>query len=118
MFDELTKTNLLYDFYGVLLTEKQRRVMTLYHEENLSLSEIATEFQISRQGVHDALKSSEKALSEYENKLGLVKKFDKVKKTVDRINITIEGIIKNEKLEEKLEKELLTIKASVDSIND
>ena len=73
--EDVTKASLLYDFYGRLLTEKQREVMRLYHEENLSLSEIAQEFSISRQGVHDSLKNAEKALVGYEEKLGLVEKF-------------------------------------------
>ena len=53
--DDITRQSLLYDFYGALLTKRQREVMELYHEENLSLAEIADEFGISRQGVHDAL---------------------------------------------------------------
>ena len=75
--DDITQASLLYDFYGQLLSKRQSQVMELYHEENLSLSEIASEFNISRQGVHDALKNAEKALSEYERKLGLVEKFRK-----------------------------------------
>jgi predicted DNA-binding protein YlxM (UPF0122 family) len=54
--DEITQASLLYDFYGQLLSRRQKEVMELYHEENLTLSEIASEFDISRQGVHDALK--------------------------------------------------------------
>ena len=68
--DDITQASLLYDFYGQLLSKRQSQVMELYHEENLSLSEIASEFNISRQGVHDALKNAEKALSEYEKKAG------------------------------------------------
>ena len=75
MVDEITRASLLYDFYGALLTEKQRQVMALYHEENLSLSEIGQEFGISRQAVHDTLKKAEQALEEYEEKLGLIDKF-------------------------------------------
>ena len=67
-----TKLSLEYDFYGALLTKRQSEVMQLYHEENLSLSEIAEEFGISRQGVHDALKNAQEALTTYEEKLGLV----------------------------------------------
>ena len=73
--EKIAETSLLYDFYGQLLTEKQRQVMALYHEENLTLSEIAGEFGISRQAVHDTLKKAEVSLTEYENKLGLVEKF-------------------------------------------
>lgn len=49
--DDVIQTSLLYDFYGSLLTDRQREVMELYYGENLSLSEIAAEFSISRQGV-------------------------------------------------------------------
>ena len=83
--DEVTKQSLLYDFYGELLTKRQRDGDgALYHEENLSLSEIAEEFSISRQGVHDALKNAEKSLISYENKLGLVGKFMKSSEAVER----------------------------------
>ena len=75
--ESIEKISLLYDFYGRLLTEKQRQVMELYHEENLSLAEIAEEFGISRQGVHDTLKKAEHLLTEYEDKLGLVAKLMK-----------------------------------------
>ncbi len=73
--DSIAEASLLYDFYGGLLTERQRQVMALYHEENLSLSEIAEEFHISRQAVHDTLKKAEQTLSAYEETLGLVRKF-------------------------------------------
>ena len=62
--DDVIQTSLLYDFYGSLLTDRQREVMELYYGENLSLSEIAAEFSISRQGVHDALKNIEKEMEE------------------------------------------------------
>lgn len=82
MIDDITKASLLYDFYGALLTEKQRQVMALYHEENLSLSEIGQEFGISRQAVHDTLKKAEQALEEYEDKLKLMDKFLKTERAL------------------------------------
>ncbi len=90
--DEVTRQSLLYDFYGELLTKRQRDAMTLYHEENLSLSEIADEFDISRQGVHDALKNAEKSLMNYEDKLGLVEKFMKSSEAIERIDEIIDSI--------------------------
>ena len=66
------RITVLLDLYGALLTEKQQGIMTLYYDEDLSLGEIAAEFGISRQGVHDAVKHCEKALLEYEDKLGLL----------------------------------------------
>ena len=91
--DEVTRQSLLYDFYGELLTKRQQDVMTLYHEENLSLSEIAEEFSISRQGVHDALKNAEKSLADYEDKLGLVGKFMKSNQAVKRIDGIMDHMI-------------------------
>jgi predicted DNA-binding protein YlxM (UPF0122 family) len=67
---------MLLDFYGELLTEKQRETMDLYYNEDLSLAEIAEPLNISRQGVRDLIKKAEEELFFYEEKLGLAKKFD------------------------------------------
>jgi len=67
--------SLLYDFYGRLLTEKQRKFIELYYNNDLSLGEIALECSVTRQAVYDILKRSEKTLNNYEGKLGLVSKF-------------------------------------------
>ena len=64
--------SMLYDFYGDLLSESRREVMALYHEDNLSLSEIAEELGQTRQAVHYTLRKAEKALESYEEKLGLI----------------------------------------------
>ena len=64
--------SMLYDFYGSLLNENQNEIMALYHEDNLSLSEIAEEIGQTRQAVHYTLRKAEKALQSYEEKLGLV----------------------------------------------
>ena len=64
--------SMLYNFYGSLLNESQNEVMALYHEDNLSLSEIAEELSQTRQAVHYNLRKAEKALESYEEKLGLV----------------------------------------------
>ena len=69
--------SMLYDFYGALLSESQNEVMALYHEDNLSLSEIAEDLGMSRQAVHYTLKRAEKALAGYEAKLGLVSEYQK-----------------------------------------
>lgn len=64
--------SLMYDFYGSLLDENKREIMDLYHEDNLSLAEIAEELDLTRQGVHYALKKAERSLEKYESALGLV----------------------------------------------
>ncbi len=70
--ENIEMQSMLYDFYGALLSESQNEVMALYHEDNLSLSEIASELGMSRQAVHYTLRKAESALGEYEEKLGLV----------------------------------------------
>lgn len=71
--DKNVEICLLLDFYGKLLTDRQREIMTLYYEDNLSLTEVAEELNISKQGVSDSLKRSEKILYETEEKLQLLK---------------------------------------------
>ena len=66
---------MLLDFYGALLTDKQHEMMRLRVEEDLSLSEIADGFGVSRQAVHDALRKAEKTLTDMEEKLHLVEKY-------------------------------------------
>ena len=68
---EILQLTLLYDFYGELLTEKQKLVYEMYYQNDLSLSEIGQELSISRQAVRDQLKRAEKILQNYEKKLQL-----------------------------------------------
>lgn len=91
--EEITRQSLLYDFYGELLTKRQQQVMQLYHEENLSLAEIAEEFGISRQGVHDALRSAHRSLDSYEEKLGLVQRFLRTENAIGEIDEEIMSMI-------------------------
>ena len=68
----------LFEFYGPLLTEHRREVMRLYCEEDYSLAEIATELGITRQGVHDAVSKSQAQLEGYEQKLGLIARYQRL----------------------------------------
>lgn len=76
--------SMLYDFYGSLLSDSRREVMALYHEDNLSLSEIADELGMTRQAVHYSLKKAETALQGYEDKLGLIAEYEKKQKLASR----------------------------------
>ncbi len=69
--------SLLFDFYGQLLKEQQQQTVTLYYNDDLSLSEISSQLGITRQGVRDSIKRAEKSLYSYEEKLGLLKRFQK-----------------------------------------
>lgn len=71
MLDKVLKIAQLYDFYGALLTEKQQRCVEAHYLNDDSLAEIAAEFGVSRQAVHDILRRAEQILLEYEAKLGL-----------------------------------------------
>ncbi|KAF0197956.1 MAG: hypothetical protein FD169_19 [Bacillota bacterium] len=73
--EQFVRANLLLDFYGQLLTERQLNACRLYYEENFSLGEIAPELRISRQAVHDSIRRATIALEGYEQKLGLVGRF-------------------------------------------
>lgn len=64
--------NQLFAYYGNLLTEKQKEMLSLYYEEDYSLAEIAEHYQISRQGVFDNIKRAEQALENYESQLHLL----------------------------------------------
>ncbi len=64
----------LFDIYGELLTDKQRQMFDLYHQNDFSLGEIAEECEVSRQAVFDIIKRTEHTLEEYEQKLGLAEK--------------------------------------------
>jgi predicted DNA-binding protein YlxM (UPF0122 family) len=75
--EKLADIALLVDFYGVLLTEKQRTALELCYEEDLSLAEIAAECDCSRQAAHDLIKRSEALLRDYEAKLQLVERHNK-----------------------------------------
>ena len=69
------KDNMLLDFYGALLTEKQQEVIKLYLEQDVSLSEIANLFNLSRQAVYDLVKNAQSTLQGYEDKLHLVESY-------------------------------------------
>ena len=90
--DSLLQISLLFDFYGELLTEKQKNIYCMYYDDDLSLSEIALELDISRQAVRDQLKRTEKILKEYEEKLNLVEKFLIHKEAVSKIKKIAEDI--------------------------
>ena len=84
MDDETLQMTMLYDFFGDLLTEKQREYFDLYHNEDLSLSEIAERAGITRQGVYDIITRAEKSLEEMENKTGVVRRWREMRAQLER----------------------------------
>ena len=83
--EKFVEQTLLYDFYGELLTERQQQVYESVVLEDYSLSEVAEDLGISRQGVHDMIKRCNHTLEEYESRLHLVDKFLCIRKQVQKI---------------------------------
>lgn len=93
----------LLDFYGELLTKRQRECLELHYNDDYSLNEIAEDLGISRQGVHDAIKRGETALLDFENRLKLFERFDLMNKELCSIKTELqEGAFDRIKLENAL----------------
>lgn len=107
----------LLDVYGGMLTEKQREMLDFYYNEDLSLSEIATNEGISRQGVRDSIKRGEESLTELDQKIGVFRIIEEYDALLAGVNAACDEIIADcrsytttKSVIEKLEK----IKASID----
>ena len=85
MINKIIRMGDLYDFYGGLLTSKQKRMIELYFLNDLSLSEIAEQFSVTRQAVRDVLVRAEQQLENYENRLKLVEKFSKSRLDIQKL---------------------------------
>jgi hypothetical protein len=105
----------LLDFYGEMLTKKQRDFIDLYYNEDLSLSEIAENEGITRQGVRDSIKRAEVQLFEMEQKLGLAQRFAELKDGLDEIKECAEAIY-TYNLEHSLSREINDNVAKIKSI--
>ena len=84
--DDRFSLSLLFDWYGPLLSDKQRDCYDLYYNEDLSLAEIAELKGISRQGVWDAIHHAEDNLREYEQKTGLIKRISELEAVIESNN--------------------------------
>ena len=85
MKNQTYRMTMLLDFYGEILTQRQREFFDLYYNEDLSLAEIAENYDISRQGVRDAIVRAEAAMNELEDKTGLLKRFMRLREKIDSI---------------------------------
>ena len=83
--EKIVRQTMLYDFYGELLTSHQKKIYEDAVFGDLSLSEIAEEQGISRQGVHDLIRRCNRIMEEYEGKLQLIRKFSETKEQVEKI---------------------------------
>ncbi|MCR4934473.1 MAG: DNA-binding protein [Lachnospiraceae bacterium] len=101
--DKIIERGLLFDFYGELLTNHQQKIYSEAVFNDLSLSELSEEEGISRQGIHDLIKRCDKSLQEYEDKLGLIKRFQQIKTEIENIEAIIES---NKNLDDASKQEL------------
>ena len=115
---DILKTTLLYDFYGELLTDKQKEIYELFYQNDMSLTEIGAELGISRQAVRDQLKRTEKILSEYEDKLRLVERFMANKSSAGRIRKLIDELERTSELSENSLNIAEQIREAVDEITE
>ncbi len=122
MLEKTVEISVLYDFYNQLLTGKQRDIVDLYYNQDLSLGEIAEEFDVSRQAVYDVLKRTERLLYQYEEKLNFIKhvniKNEKISKMLDSI-IDLENELDSIPYLEQLKKRIFHVKDELyKSLND
>ncbi|MCQ2432838.1 MAG: DNA-binding protein [Clostridia bacterium] len=90
MSEKDMRFSLLLDFYGELLPPAQRDMIDLYYNEDLSLSEIAEQVGITRQGVRDSVRRSEETLLSYEEKLGMADRFEKIAEAAEEAGMLSE----------------------------
>ena len=94
MKNQTYRMAMLFDFYGDLLTERQREFYDLYYNEDLSLAEIAENYGISRQGVRDVIVRAEAAMSEIEEKTHIIRRFHQSKAAIAAIDAAADALLK------------------------
>lgn len=94
MKNQAYRMALLYDFYGDMLTDRQKEFYDLYYNEDLSLAEIAENYGITRQGVRDVIVRAEAVLTELEDKTGIIKRFHKMQGQFTQIQEAVDVIAK------------------------
>ena len=92
MKNQAYRMALLYDFYGDMLTDRQKEFYDLYYNEDLSLAEIAENCGITRQGVRDVIVRAEAILTELEDKTGIVRRFLRMKEQFARMESDVDAI--------------------------
>ena len=113
--DKKVEVSILLEIYGKLLTEKQYQIIDYYYNQDLSLSEIAENEEITRQGVRDIIKKGEKKLFEYEEKLLFMKKTINQEKLIQNILVNLNKIQKDSS-DEKVSNILEEVKKELNCI--
>lgn len=113
--NEVYEISLLLDFYGQLLTDRQYEILDLHYNNDYTLSEIAQQLNISRQGVYDNEKRGRAVLNEYEEKLGLVSKFSDQRHKIKGILVQISQVNIDE-LSENNKKVIIQVQQQIDEL--
>lgn len=95
MKNQAYRMAMLFDFYGDLLTDRQREFYDLYYNEDLSLSEIAENYGISRQGVRDVIVRAEAAMTEIEDKTHIIRRFQQSQAAIAAIDAAADQLLQS-----------------------
>ena len=107
MKNQAYRMAMLYDFYGDVLTDRQKEFYDLYYNEDLSLAEIAENYGITRQGVRDVIVRAEAVLTELEDKTGLIKRFHTMHRQLEQVQADAQQVVELASRHEDGELEIL-----------
>ena len=110
MKNQTYRMTMLFDFYGELLTDRQKEFFDLYYNEDLSLSEIAENEGISRQGVRDVIVRAEAAMQEIEDKTGLIKRFHTMHSQLEQLRQDAQQLVELAAQRDQADMELLALR--------
>lgn len=114
MLEETTRLHLLYDFYGKLLKDRQRKYFEMYYRDDLSLGEIAEIEDISRQAVFEQVKRLAKTMEDYEKKLGLLARYEKRRELLEELQQELDTEARQASRAHELVRELLALEMEID----
>ena len=110
MKNQTYRMTMLFDFYGELLTERQKEFFDLYYNEDLSLAEIAENAGISRQGVRDVIVRAEGVMQEVEDKTGLIKRFHTMHSQLEQLRQDAQQLVELAAQRDQADMELLALR--------
>ena len=114
--ERIVEQNLLYDFYGELLTAHQKEIYGEHILNDMTATEIAAEFGITRQAVHDMIRRCDKILADYEARLHLVAKFLTAKEKIKEIHTLSRRLLKEDK--EQMEEDIRQIESVCNQVSE
>ena len=118
MLNKVLRIGQLYDFYNALLTEKQRDCLNMHYLQDLSLAEIAEEFSVSRQAVHDILRRAEQTLEEYEEKLGLAARYSQERKVLVQVVESLQQLPQDTKVLPELNQAIVLLNSLLEDTRE